>query len=367
MSGAGAGDLTFGAPLRIQEVKASSDGAFEVSGYASTFGNVDLGGDVIHRGAFADTLKSGPPVRFLYSHNPADVLGVPLSLKEDDKGLLGRWRISKTRLGEDVHTLLKDGALDSFSIGYIPTDYDYDEDAGTRRLMAVELLEVSVVAMPMNPQAVVTGVKSGVAEGKATWTAAYVNNLPDSAFAVVLPGGEKDEDGKTTPRSLRKLPHHNADGAVDLPHLRNALSREPQTDMPEDAHRRARAHLARHARAEGIGTDADALPIEDVLNLSSLDGEETLRLVNALWERRREEGQRPSDRLVALVEAYRQKCQAHTDALLALLTAPAEKAAESTPASAVAVDAHLRRARLRALRHKLGLPPAPVGAEAVAP
>lgn len=152
------GTVAYGIPLRIQEVKASGD-AWEVAGYASTFGNVDLGGDVVLRGAFAETLKADAPVRFLYSHNPADVLGVPLALKEDERGLFGRFRISKTRLGEDVHTLLKDGALDSFSIGYIPTDFEYD-DAGVRKLAAVELLEVSVVAMPMNPEAVVTGVKA---------------------------------------------------------------------------------------------------------------------------------------------------------------------------------------------------------------
>lgn len=342
------GDLAFGVPLRIQEVKAASDGAWEVSGYASTFGNVDLGGDVIHRGAFSASLKSGQPVRFLYSHNPADVLGTTLSLKEDDTGLLGRWRISKTRLGEDVHTLLKDGALDSFSIGYLSKDFDYDEDAGTRRLKEVELLEVSVVAMPMNPQAVVTGVKDGsptssaLADGKATWTAAFINDLPDSAFAVVLGGGEKDEGGRTTPRTLRKLPHHGTGGGVDLPHLRNALSREPQTDMPAEAHSRARAHLARHARAEGIGATSDALPIEDVLNLSSLDGEDTLRVLSGLWERRRAEGQRPSDRLVALVEAYRQKRLGEVDALLALLTTDPSSERDT-------LEAHLRRARLREL------------------
>jgi HK97 family phage major capsid protein len=90
-------------------------------------------------------------------------------------------------------------------------------------------------------------------ETRAEWDAAYINALPDSAFAVVLPGGEKDDEGKTVPRSLRKLPHHDTAGTVDLPHLRNALSREPQADMPESAHERARAHLATHAEAEEVG------------------------------------------------------------------------------------------------------------------
>lgn len=367
------GDIRYGAPLRIHEVKASGDGAWEVSGHASTFGNVDLGNDVIHKGAFTESLSAGGPVRFLYSHDPSQVLGTALSLQEDEKGLHGRWRISKTRLGEDVHTLLKDGALDSFSIGYIPRDFEVDEDTGTRHLKSVELLEVSVVAMPMNPLAMVTAVKAEPqGEGKAEWTAAFINDLPDSAFAVVLGGGEKDGDGRTTPRSLRKLPHHGTGGGVDMAHLRNALSREPQTDMPSEAHRRAKAHLQRHARAEGIGTEGAALPIELVLDIASLEGEEALRLVNALWERRREEGQRPSDRLVALVDGYRKARQAEADALLSLLTAPTvkeearvtpEPSAPPPPAEVNAsgrvsqVERYLRLARLRDLRRTYGLSP----------
>jgi HK97 family phage prohead protease len=68
---------------------------------------------------------------------------------------------------------------------------------------------------------------------KAVWTAAYVNDLPDSSFLYVEPGGEKDEDGKTTPRSLRHFPVKDANGTVDLPHLRNALARIPQSSLPQ--------------------------------------------------------------------------------------------------------------------------------------
>jgi len=62
----------------------------------------------------------------------------------------------------------------------------------------------------------------------AVWTTAYVNNLPDSSFFYITPGGEKDEEGKTKPRSLRHLPYKGDDGKVDLPHLRNAIARAPQ-------------------------------------------------------------------------------------------------------------------------------------------
>lgn len=67
-----------------------------------------------------------------------------------------------------------------------------------------------------------------VSMDKATWTTAYVNDLPDSAFLHVEEG-DKDGEGKTTPRSKRHLPYKTAEGNVDLPHLRNAISRLSQS------------------------------------------------------------------------------------------------------------------------------------------
>jgi phage head maturation protease len=101
-------------------------------------------------------------------------------------------------------------------------------------------------AIDLHVDAADVDVDSPTLHTRAEWDAAYINDLPDSAFAVILPGGSKDEDGRTTPRDLRKLPHHNAAGDIDMPHLRNALSREPQADMPESAHSMAQAHLAAH-------------------------------------------------------------------------------------------------------------------------
>jgi hypothetical protein len=90
---------------------------------------------------------------------------------------------------------------------------------------------------------------------KAVWSTAFINNLPDAAFAIILPGGKKDNEGKTTPRGLRKLPHHNANvksptenSSVDLTHLRNALARVSQTKMSPQQISRAQAHLNSHAK-----------------------------------------------------------------------------------------------------------------------
>lgn len=58
---------------------------------------------------------------------------------------------------------------------------------------------------------------------KAAMSSADQNDLPDSAFAHIEAGGKKDADGKTTPRSLRHFPIH------DAAHVRNALARVSQS------------------------------------------------------------------------------------------------------------------------------------------
>jgi len=96
---------------------------------------------------------------------------------------------------------------------------------------------------------------------KAQWDTAFINDLPDSAFAIIMPGGEKDVGGKTTPRSLRKLPHHDSAGKVDAPHMRNAMSRLPQTKGLTDAQRtKAENHLAAHQKAMKSLEDHEPLP-----------------------------------------------------------------------------------------------------------
>lgn len=60
---------------------------------------------------------------------------------------------------------------------------------------------------------------------RAQWSTADVNDLPDSSFAYIESGGSKDDDGKTTPRSLRHYPIKDADGKPDKAHVDNAKSR----------------------------------------------------------------------------------------------------------------------------------------------
>jgi len=151
-------------PMRITtrlEIKSLSSMQFE--GHGAVFGNVDLGGDVLMPGAFARTLakhkSEGTFPAMFWMHDQTRIPGKWLDIMEDDTGLPVKGELAQTDLGKEVHTLLKMDAVGGLSIGYMPTDVDYAAD-GVRLLNEVDLFEVSIVAIPMNPKAQIAHVKS---------------------------------------------------------------------------------------------------------------------------------------------------------------------------------------------------------------
>lgn len=152
------------------EVKTLADnGHFE--GYASVFGTLDNGGDVVVRGAFSESLDShraaGTMPKMLWQHNPAEPLGVWSDMAEDDHGLYvkGRLLTSEIRRAAEVHALMKAGALDGLSIGYVVVESTKDEGTGARRIHKADLWETSIVSFPMNDGARVAAVKAALSNG----------------------------------------------------------------------------------------------------------------------------------------------------------------------------------------------------------
>lgn len=108
---------------------------------------------------------------------------------------------------------------------------DTHADKNTSVAMDIEEAKQALLAQELLHPDEVNGLQSGLL--KAVWSAAFINSLPDSSFLYIAPGGSKDSDGKTTPRSLRYFPYKDASGSVDLAHLRNALARIPQSNLPK--------------------------------------------------------------------------------------------------------------------------------------
>lgn len=149
-------NLTF--PL---EIKSLTKREFE--GYGSVFGNTDLGGDVVVKGAFDSSIAEwkgkGEMPQMFWMHDPSRVPGKWLDMSEDDNGLYVKGELADTPLGNEIHTLLKMDAVRGLSIGYQTVEADWGAD-DTRLIKQVKLWEVSAVSLPMNPLAQVEHVKT---------------------------------------------------------------------------------------------------------------------------------------------------------------------------------------------------------------
>jgi HK97 family phage prohead protease len=127
------------------------------AGYAAVFGRADRGGDVVEAGAFARSLNRGAgAVPLLWQHDAARPIGRIEYLKEDKRGLRVIARLSEIKAGREEAALLKDGAVRGLSFGYRVREASGE---APRALKDLDLVEVSLVTLPMQPKATVHAVE----------------------------------------------------------------------------------------------------------------------------------------------------------------------------------------------------------------
>lgn len=146
------------------EVKASDDaGNFE--GYAAVFNNVDLGDDVILPGAFTKvkTTRAGR-LKLALFHDLTRLIG-SAEFTQDNHGLYIKGKVNlAVSYARDAYELMKEGTLDSMSIGFntLLASFEEREARSIRIIKQAELWEASLVPFGMNPEAQVTDVKSDI-------------------------------------------------------------------------------------------------------------------------------------------------------------------------------------------------------------
>ena len=87
-------------------------------------------------------------------------------------------------------------------------------------------------------------------------------HLDDDAFALVLPGGVKDKDGRTVPRGLRRLPYKNARGTIQVDLLASSLSRFNEVAAPASLRKKALTKLLRGCKSIGMEVqEKDKFPL----------------------------------------------------------------------------------------------------------
>jgi HK97 family phage prohead protease len=131
------------------------------AGYAALFGREDRGGDVIAAGAFADSLArraaAGEPLPLLWQHDAGQPIGVVEGISEDERGLRVIARLApRPGVAARAAEQLRLGRIDGLSFGYRVVEAEGERP---RRLNRLDIVEVSLVAHPMQPLARVHAVE----------------------------------------------------------------------------------------------------------------------------------------------------------------------------------------------------------------
>lgn len=155
----------------IASFKASPDetgrrGEFEA--LVSVFGNVDLQGDRVVKGAFSKSLtkwrKNGHPLPIVWSHdwgNPFAHIGAanPNDVKETDEGLVVKGSLDLANpFAAQVFGLLEQGTVRGFSFGYSIGKERTAKD-GANELLELDIIEAGPTLKGANEDAQLRGVK----------------------------------------------------------------------------------------------------------------------------------------------------------------------------------------------------------------
>lgn len=124
------------------------------AGYAALFDRPDRGGDIIRKGAFARALERSGDVPLLWQHKAGAVIGRVEHLSEDQRGL----RVIGSLVDQRASDLLTTKRVNGLSFGYRVREAK--SAGGLRELIELDLVEVSLVAHPMQPNARVHAVES---------------------------------------------------------------------------------------------------------------------------------------------------------------------------------------------------------------
>lgn len=166
------------------EIKAqlAVDDAGAITALAWPFATADRVGDMIQKGAFANATL---PIPMLFAHDIKDPVGVWESATEQSDGLhlKGRLLVGDVPRAREVQALVRSGAVRGISIGFV-TKKAVRRSGGGRTISNLELLEASLVTIPMHPGARVTSAKSAI-------QALAVADAIHRAFAALSQGNKQ--------------------------------------------------------------------------------------------------------------------------------------------------------------------------------
>ena len=183
----------------------------------------------LHPGSFRDTLAKGADVHLLVNHagmSLARTRSGTLTLAEDARGLAYEADLDPSNpVAQALRSAVERGDIDQSSFSFQPVREQWSADYLRRDLYQVSIDhgDVSPVNFGANSATGDPGLAATLrGERRAELSSQQMNNLPDTAFAYIQPGGRIDSSGRTVPRTYRHFLIH------DAAHVRNALARIAQ-------------------------------------------------------------------------------------------------------------------------------------------
>ena len=145
--------------------KAENDSDMSFSCYGNVKNVVDHARDITMDGAFKacidDYKAKGTMPEMLWNHDRWEPpVGTWLEMNEDSKGLFMRGKFADTERGRELYQLMKEGALDSFSIGYTVNQERWDGEKQVNELIEIYVKEVSIVNFACNEESTLQDIKS---------------------------------------------------------------------------------------------------------------------------------------------------------------------------------------------------------------
>jgi len=223
--------------LRPVEWKTAGSSG-ELEGYASVFGNVDQGGDVVLPGAFRKTLadwsRARQPIPLIADHvlSTDGVIGSVHDAHEDGVGLRVKARFSSVPKAQEIRTKMIEGHLSGMSFTYEPVDsYPGKVDGRpVRYLKQLRLFEATITPFPMNALALASAKTADAdlpestrlewavfADAAAKALAIPVPEVAKAAMGLLmreyapLIDGAVTVDGQDTPSAADDTPEDGAD------------------------------------------------------------------------------------------------------------------------------------------------------------
>lgn len=146
-----------------------------ITGYFSTYDRIpDSYGDVVAKGAFTETIEkrkeSGHPFPLCWNHDLNQIIGAVDSIEDDDHGPHMTAHFFDSALAQEKRELVKSGVVYQFSFAYDVLEnglVTLEDGTKANELRKLDLFEVSIVPIPANPRAEVTGIKSEEPEVKS--------------------------------------------------------------------------------------------------------------------------------------------------------------------------------------------------------